>query len=195
MSGVHTDIIKQLSTSNVSALSKKSENTSPSMPHSASTIISQRRHSSKVTNKEDLQFISTIEEYVDKFNGTLLIKKVLIANNGIAAVKCMRSIRRWSYEIFKNERIIKFAVMYTPEDLKANAEYIKMADHCIPVPGGSNNNNYANCDLILDIAKRIPVEAVWAGWGHASENPKLPDLLTKNKIAFIGKVAIYMIFE
>lgn len=33
-----------------------------------------------------------------------------------------------------------------------------MADHCIPVPGGSNNNNYANCDLILDIAKRFPVQ-------------------------------------
>jgi biotin carboxylase len=81
-----------------------------------------------------------------------------------------------------------------------------MADHCIPVPGGSNNNNYANCDLILDIAKRLPVEvnifkkkvssfielsfkfyqAVWAGWGHASENPKLPELLNRNGIAFIG---------
>ena len=61
-----------------------------------------------------------------------------------------------------------------------------MADHCVPVPGGSNNNNYANCDLILDIAKRIPVQAVWAGWGHASENPKLPELLTRNGIAFIG---------
>ena len=33
-----------------------------------------------------------------------------------------------------------------------------MADHCIQVPGGSNNNNYANCELILDIAKRLPVE-------------------------------------
>ena len=33
-----------------------------------------------------------------------------------------------------------------------------MGDHCVPVPGGSNNNNYANCDLILDIAKRIPVQ-------------------------------------
>ncbi|RMZ92777.1 acetyl- carboxylase 1 isoform X1, partial [Brachionus plicatilis] len=46
--------------------------------------------------------------------------------------------------------------------------------------------NYANCDLILDIAKRIPVQAVWAGWGHASENPKLPEILTRNDIAFIG---------
>lgn len=30
------------------------------------------------------------------------------------------------------------------------------------------------------------MQAVWAGWGHASENPKLPELLIKNNIAFIG---------
>ncbi len=41
---------------------------------------------------------------------------------------------------------------------QANAEYIKLADNFIPVLGGSNNHNYANVDLILDIAKRIPVE-------------------------------------
>lgn len=46
---------------------------------------------------------------------------MLIANNGIAAVKCMRSIRRWAYEMFRNERAIRFVVMVTPEDLKANA--------------------------------------------------------------------------
>lgn len=33
-----------------------------------------------------------------------------------------------------------------------------MADHYVPVPGGTNNNNYANVELILDIAKRIPVQ-------------------------------------
>nr|KAG5704977.1 hypothetical protein BaRGS_022819 [Batillaria attramentaria] len=76
--------------------------------------------------------------------------------------------------------------MVTPEDLKANAEYIRMADQYIPVPGGTNNNNYANVELILDIAKRTCVQAVWAGWGHASENPKLPELLHKNGIQFIG---------
>lgn len=65
-------------------------------------------------------------------------------------------------------------------------EYIRMADQYVPVPGGTNNNNYANVELILDIAKRIPVQAVWAGWGHASENPKLPELLHKNGIEFIG---------
>ncbi|KAK4475691.1 hypothetical protein MN116_000638, partial [Schistosoma mekongi] len=28
--------------------------------------------------------------------------------------------------------------------------------------------------------------AVWAGWGHASENPQLPDVLSKHNIAFLG---------
>lgn len=43
-------------------------------------------------------------------------------------------------------------------DFQANAEYIKMADQYVPVPGGTNNHNYANVELILDIAKRIPVQ-------------------------------------
>ncbi len=29
-------------------------------------------------------------------------------------------------------------------------------------------------------------QAVWAGWGHASENPKLPELLSKHGITFLG---------
>ena len=79
-----------------------------------------------------------------------------------------------------------FSLTSSPLFFQANAEYIKLADNFIPVPGGSNNHNYANVDLILDIAKRIPVQAVWAGWGHASENPKLPELLVKHNIIFLG---------
>ena len=52
-----------------------------------------------------------------------------------SAVKCIRSIRRWSYETFLNERAIKFVVMVTPEDLKANADYIKIADFVCQVKG------------------------------------------------------------
>jgi acetyl-CoA carboxylase/biotin carboxylase 1 len=68
--------------------------------------------------------------------------------------------------------------MATPEDMRANAEYIRMADEIVDVPGGSNNNNYANVMLIVEIAERYYVDAVWAGWGHASENPNLPNALT-----------------
>ncbi|XP_012813279.2 acetyl-CoA carboxylase 1 isoform X2 [Xenopus tropicalis] len=148
-------------------------------------LVKQGRDRKKIDLQRDFT-VASPAEFVTRFGGNKVIEKVLIANNGIAAVKCMRSIRRWSYEMFRNERAIRFVVMVTPEDLKANAEYIKMADHYVPVPGGPNNNNYANVELILDIAKRIPVQAVWAGWGHASENPKLPELLLKNGIAFMG---------
>ncbi|CAL4061242.1 unnamed protein product, partial [Meganyctiphanes norvegica] len=126
------------------------------------------------------------EEFIHKLGGKKVITRILIANNGIAAVKCMRSIRKWAYEVFRNDRAFHFIAMVTPEDLKAGAEYIKMADTTVWVPGGTNNNNYANVKLIVDIALRYEAEGVWAGWGHASEYPELPAKLHKNGISFIG---------
>ncbi|KAG8902470.1 acetyl-coenzyme-A carboxylase, partial [Tulasnella sp. 403] len=129
-----------------------------------------------------------VTDFVKEHGGHTVITKVLIANNGIAAVKEIRSIRKWSYETFGTERAVEFTVMATPEDLKVNADYIRMADRYIEVPGGTNNNNYANVDFIVDVAERAGVHAVWAGWGHASENPRLPESLaaSKHKIVFIG---------
>lgn len=71
--------------------------------------------------------------------------------------------------------------MVTPEDLKANAEYIRLADEIVDVPGGSNNNNYANIQLICEIVDRHMIDAVMPLWGHASENPNLPNSLSKLK--------------
>lgn len=45
-----------------------------------------------------------VEAFVKRLGGTTPIRKVLIANNGIAAVKAIRSIRRWAYDTFGNER-------------------------------------------------------------------------------------------
>lgn len=231
---------------------------------------------------------ASVDEYIAKLAGTRVIRKVLIANNGIAAVKCIRSIRRWSYETFGNERAVSsrddggtsmpawgpagrgaggvgrgwavsamagwvsshprvpaarlraavaggwrarvprnrrmtgwcdvavdcalataschvdhptppvrlsslllqiaFVVMTTPEDLRANAEYVRMADAFVEVPGGTNNHNFANVRLIVETAEAVGADAVWAGWGHASENPSLPQSLSAapRPIAFIG---------
>lgn len=73
-------------------------------------------------------------------------------------------MRKWAYETFGNERTVQFTVMATPEDLAANADYIRLADKYVEVPGGTNNNNYANVELIVDVAERMDVQAVWAGW-------------------------------
>lgn len=62
----------------------------------------------------------TVEAYVSELGGSKsrVIEKVLIANNGVGAVKAIRSIRRWAYEVFGDERAISFVVMATPEDLR-----------------------------------------------------------------------------
>lgn len=129
-----------------------------------------------------------VSDFVSRQGGHSVITKVLICNNGIAAVKEIRSIRKWAYETFGDDRAIEFTVMATLEDLKVNADYIRMAEQYVQVPGGSNNNNYANVELIVDIAERAGVHAVWAGWGHASENPRLPERLAASpqRIIFIG---------
>ena len=68
--------------------------------------------------------IATPAEFVKRFGGSRVIEKVLIANNGIAAVKCMRSVRRWAYELFGNEKAIRFVAMVTPEDLRVRRHYL-----------------------------------------------------------------------
>ncbi|CAB9496759.1 Acetyl-CoA carboxylase 1 [Seminavis robusta] len=134
----------------------------------------------------------SVEQYVEERGGNRPIKKVLIANNGMAATKSILSMRNWAYMELGDERAIQFVAMATPEDLKANAEFIRLADEYVEVPGGVNRNNYANVDVISKIAQEQGVDAVWPGWGHASENPKLPQTLTDLGIKFIGPTAPVM---
>ena len=60
-------------------------------------------HSLTVT----MQGVASPEELVKRLGGARPIKKILVANNGIAAVKCIKSIKAWSYENFGNEKAIK----------------------------------------------------------------------------------------
>jgi len=89
---------------------------------------------------------------------------VLVANNGLAAVKFMRSIRSWAVQTFGHARAVAMVAMATPEDIRINAEHVTQADQFVEVPGGTNNNNYANVKLIVQIAERAGVDAVWPGW-------------------------------
>ncbi|XP_024374276.1 acetyl-CoA carboxylase 1 [Physcomitrium patens] len=144
------------------------------------------------TVKKNGTSVSPVEEYCYALGGKDPIRSILIANNGMAAVKFMRSVRSWAYESFGVERAVELVAMATPEDMRINAEHIRMADQFVEVPGGTNNNNYANVQLIVEIAERTGVQAVWPGWGHASENPELPDSLLARGILFLGPPAAPM---
>lgn len=83
--------------------------------------------SKSTTNQNLHRRFNDVAAYVTELAGAVgpngskggrVIEKVLIANNGVAAVKAIRSIRRWAYEVFGNERAISFVVMATPEDMR-----------------------------------------------------------------------------
>jgi len=48
-----------------------------------------------------------IESYCADRGGSRPLKRILIANNGIGAVKAIRSIRKWAYDMFGNEREVR----------------------------------------------------------------------------------------
>ncbi|XP_057974064.1 acetyl-CoA carboxylase 1-like [Malania oleifera] len=135
---------------------------------------------------------SIVDEFCSALGGKEPIHSILIANNGMAAVKFIRSVRTWAYETFGTEKAILLVAMATPEDMRINAEHIRIADQFVEVPGGTNNNNYANVQLIVEMAEITHVDAVWPGWGHASENPELPDALNAKGIIFLGPPATSM---
>ncbi|KAJ6730387.1 hypothetical protein OIU85_021209 [Salix viminalis] len=136
--------------------------------------------------------ISLVDQFCHALGGNKPIHSILIANNGMAAVKFIRSVRTWAYETFGTDKAILLVAMATPEDMRINAEHIRIADQFVEVPGGTNNNNYANVQLILEMAEITHVDAVWPGWGHASENPELPDALNAKGIVFLGPPATSM---
>ena len=124
-------------------------------------------HRLAYTEEFSLVILTFLTCYVITCDGTDLPGppcSVLVANNGIGAVKFIRSIRSWAYKTFGNERAVAIVAMATPEDMRVDAEHIRMADQFVEVPGGSNNNNYANVPLIKEVAERANVDAVWPGW-------------------------------
>ncbi len=52
-------------------------------------------------------FFKSVQDFVAFSGGDHAIEKILIANNGIGATKAIRSIRRWSFETFGNERMVR----------------------------------------------------------------------------------------
>ncbi|CAJ1454352.1 unnamed protein product, partial [Effrenium voratum] len=135
-----------------------------------------------------------LEEYLKACGGKKAVRRILVASNGMAAAKVMMSMRQWAHMEagLGSSGILEFVSMATREDLDANAEFIRLADKHVEVPAGKNVKNYANVDLICKIAQQEKVDAVWPGWGHASENPRLPAKLKESGIAFIGPTSPVM---
>lgn len=128
-------------------------------------------------------------ELVKKMGGdpTRIIRRVLIANNGMAAKRIIDSLRAYSQKYFGNAHAITIIAMATPEDKALGLSFIRDADIVVDVPqGASNLANYANVDLIRRVAKDYGADAVHPGWGHASEEKALAEAIEHDGIIFMG---------
>jgi biotin carboxylase/acetyl-CoA carboxylase carboxyltransferase component len=120
-----------------------------------------------------------------EIRASMVFQRILIANNGMAAAKFLHSMNAGRGKHGSRAHTQYFG-MVSGDDMESNAAYIQQLDYIITVPRGPSSCNYGNLDLIVTSALAHNCDAVWPGWGHASENYLLAEALEKIGIAWIG---------
>ena len=87
------------------------------------------------------------------------IRKVLIANRGVPAVRIMHTCR--------DRRIATTAVYSTPDRL---AHHVYMADSAVHIGEAPPAKSYLNIGKIIEAAHTSKADAIHPGWGFLSEN-------------------------
>ncbi|EXA41867.1 hypothetical protein NW761_009192 [Fusarium oxysporum] len=102
------------------------------------------------------------------------IRKVLIANRGEIAVRCINACRKLGLHVVS---------VFTNVD--ATSLHVKLADEAILLPG-EDSSAYTDGDAILDICKRTGANVVFPGYGFLSENAEFADTISSAGIIFAG---------
>jgi acetyl-CoA carboxylase, biotin carboxylase subunit len=103
------------------------------------------------------------------------IKKILIANRGEIALRVMRSAK---------EMGIKTVAIYSEAD--RNALHVRFADEAVCVGGPKSSESYLKGDVIIDVCKRLQVDAIHPGYGFLSENAGFARAVKEAGLIFIG---------
>jgi acetyl-CoA carboxylase/biotin carboxylase 1 len=96
----------------------------------------------------------------DQYNRLYKLKRILIANNGLAAVKFIISIREFSRETLLDENFFTFVLMASDDDLCANSAYLSLGSEILNVPSGPSQNNYGNVNLIAEICRTKNIQVL-----------------------------------
>jgi pyruvate carboxylase subunit A len=103
-----------------------------------------------------------------------MFKKVLIANRGEIASRVIRACK---------ELNISTVAIFSEQD--STSLFVKKADESYMVGPGAIEG-YLNPYRIVDLAKKIGVDAIHPGYGFLSENTKFAKLCERRGITFIG---------
>ncbi|MDP3259878.1 MAG: biotin carboxylase N-terminal domain-containing protein [Thermodesulfovibrionales bacterium] len=103
------------------------------------------------------------------------IKKVLIANRSVPAVRIMHTCR--------DRKIPTTAVYSTPDRL---AHHVFMADTAVHIGEAPPVESYLNMDKMIDAALRSGSDAIHSGWGFLAENAEFAKKVIDAGLIWIG---------
>jgi acetyl-CoA carboxylase biotin carboxylase subunit len=104
-----------------------------------------------------------------------MLKKILIANRGEIAVRIIKACR---------ELNITSVAIYTDAD--KHSLHVRQADQAYYIGESEASKSYLNYNKILEIAKKVKVDAIHPGYGFLSENAEFISEVEKSGIVFIG---------
>jgi len=103
------------------------------------------------------------------------IKKVLVANRGVPAVRVMHTCR---------DRNIPTTAVYSDPDRLAH--HVFMADEAVHIGAAPPVESYLNMDRMIDAALRSGSDAIHPGWGFLAENENFAKKVTDAGLLWIG---------
>jgi propionyl-CoA carboxylase alpha chain len=107
--------------------------------------------------------------------GTMMFKKILIANRGEIACRVIKTARKMG-----------IATVAVYSDADRNALHVKMADEAIHIGPSPANQSYIVIDKIMEAVRQSGAEAVHPGYGFLSENMNFAAALEAAGVVFIG---------
>ena len=103
------------------------------------------------------------------------MKKILVANRGEIAIRVMKTARRMG---------IQTVAVYSKAD--RNAPHVKFADEAVCIGEPPSNQSYLRGEHIIELAKKLNVDAIHPGYGFLSENAEFSEQVEENGLIFIG---------
>jgi propionyl-CoA carboxylase alpha chain len=103
------------------------------------------------------------------------MKKILVANRGEIAIRIMKTAQKMG---------IKTVAVFSTAD--RNAPHVKFADEAVCIGEPPSNKSYLKANKIIEVAKKLNVDAIHPGYGFLSENASFAELCEEQNIIFIG---------
>ena len=110
-----------------------------------------------------------------------MFKKILVANRGEIAVRIIRACKE-----------LNIPTVAIHSDVDSDSMHVRLADESICIGSHKPQNSYLNIGSIMSAADVTGADAIHPGYGFLSENYHFAEIVTKNKIKFIGPSAEIM---